>query len=115
MPFSTPVTDVVLTTSAVASTVVIDDVGGLLDRADDDADDVGRGRGLADGEPSTQVLRHMTMRPPSSRVPAAMLVLVFLAGCSNAGGSSGSCEPGVSPCDDTNELQTFFPEVVPQS
>ena len=57
----------------------------------------------------------MTMRPTSGRVLAGMLVLVCLAGCSAGGGSSDSCEPGVSPCDDTNELQTFFPEVVPES
>ena len=66
-------------------------------------------------EPSTQTLRHMTMRPTSSRVLAAMLVLVFLAGCTDGGGSSDSCEPGTTPCDDTNELQTFFPEVAPES
>lgn len=66
-------------------------------------------------EPNAQTLRHLTMGPASSRVLAAMLVLVCLAGCSAGGGSSDSCEPGVSPCDDTNELQTLFPEVVPES
>jgi hypothetical protein len=69
----------------------------------------------AAGEPDTQTLRHMTVRPTSSRVLVAMLVLVLLAGCSDGGASSDSCEPGVSPCDDTNELQTFVPEVVPGS
>lgn len=44
-----------------------------------------------------------------------MLVLAFLASCSDGGASSGVCEPGTTPCDDTNELQTFFPEIEPGS
>lgn len=52
----------------------------------------------------------MTMRSANRRALTAFLVLVFLTGCSGDGGSSDACETGVSPCDDTNELQTFFPE-----